>query len=198
MGKISVMKNAILVPGRPDKDEHYDPKRPSNSEDHWFSWLKRQLILKDIHAVSIEPPFPFRPRYEEWKKEFERFELTPETILVGHSCGGGFLVRYLSENKNVRVGKVVLVAPWTNPDNDEISDTADFFDFELDPDFPARTKGVTVFISSDDGSSVVKTVNNLKAKVNGLELREYTDKGHFLLEDLGKCEFSELLEEVLR
>jgi hypothetical protein len=46
--------NAILVPGRPDKDEHYDPKRPSNSEDHWFSWLKRQLILKDIHAVSIE------------------------------------------------------------------------------------------------------------------------------------------------
>ena len=48
------MSNAILVPGRPDKEEHYDPKRSSNSEDHWFSWLKRQLILKDIHAVTID------------------------------------------------------------------------------------------------------------------------------------------------
>lgn len=190
------MKNAILVPGRPDKDEHYDPTRPSNSEDHWFSWLKRQLILKDIHAVSIEPPFPFRPRYDDWKKEFERFDLTPETILVGHSCGGGFLVRYLSEHKDLQVGKVVLVAPWINPLKYEVSDTADFFDFEIDPDFPARTKGVTVFISSDDEPSVVKTVDILTDKVSDLNIRNYANKGHFTLGALGTEEFLELLEEV--
>ena len=188
------MNNAILVPGRPDIDEHYDPKSPANSENHWFSWLKRQLILKDIHAVSIEPPFPFRPRYEEWKKEFERFECTPETILVGHSCGGGFLVRYLSEHNDLEVGKVVLVAPWINPNNNPVSDTADFFDFEIDPDFPSRTKGMAVFISSDDDPSVVKTVDMLKEKVHGLELHEYTDKGHFCLEDLHTVEFTELLQ----
>lgn len=191
------MKNAILVPGRPDKEEHYDPKLPSNSEDHWFSWLKRQLILKDIHAVSIEPPFPFRPRYEEWKKEFERFDITPETILVGHSCGGGFLVRYLSEHKDLKVGKVVLVAPWINPDNYDVSDTADFFDFDIDPDFPLRTAGVTVFISSDDDPSVVKTVDTLKEKVKGLKLKEYTDKGHFTYEHIHTREFPELLEVIL-
>lgn len=188
------MKNAILVPGRPDKDEHYDPTRPSNSEDHWFSWLKRQLILKDIHAVSIEPPFPFRPRYDVWKKEFERFDITPETILVGHSCGGGFLTRYLSEHKDLKVGKVVLVAPWINPDNYEISDTAAFFDFEIDPNFSARTKGATVFISSDDEPSVVKTVEILKDKVKDLVVRQYTDRGHFA----GKAEFPELLEECMK
>ena len=191
------MKNAILVPGRPDKDEHYDPKRPSNSEDYWFSWLKRQLILKDIHAVSIEPPFPFRPRYNEWKKEFERFDITPDTILVGHSCGGGFLVRYLSENRDLKVGKVVLVAPWINPDNYEVSDTADFFKFDIDPEFPSRSGGVTIFISSDDESSVIETVNILKEKVHGLELREYSDKGHFTIDELGTVEFPELLEAVL-
>lgn len=76
------MKNAILVPGRPDKDQHYDPDLPSNSQNYWFAWLQRQLILKDVHTVSIEPPFPFRPRYGEWKREFERFDITPETILV--------------------------------------------------------------------------------------------------------------------
>lgn len=191
------MSNAILVPGRPDKDEHYDPKRTSNSEDHWFSWLKRQLILKDIHAVSVEPPFPFRPRYDEWKKEFERFDISPDTILVGHSCGGGFLVRWLSENRDIKIGKVALVAPWMNPDQYDVSDTADFFDFEIDPDFPSRTLGVTVFISSDDEPSVVKTVEILKEKVAGLNLKEYTDKGHFCLEDLGSNEFPELLTAVM-
>lgn len=191
------MSNAILVPGRPDKDEHYDPKRTSNSEDHWFSWLKRQLILKDIHAVSIEPPFPFRPRYDEWKKEFERFDITSETILVGHSCGGGFLVRWLSENKDIKVGKVALVAPWMNPDHYEVSDTADFFEFDIDPEFPSRTQGVTVFISSDDEPSVVKTVEILKKEVAGLNLSEYSDKGHFCLEDLGTNEFPELLSSVM-
>ncbi len=185
------MKNAILVPGRPDKDQHYDPSLPSNSQDYWFAWLQRQLILKDIHAVSTEPPFPFRPRYDEWKKEFERFDITPETILVGHSCGGGFLVRYLSEHKDLKVGKVVLVAPWTNPDNYEVSDTADFFDFEIDPDFPSRTAGTVVFISSNDEPSVVKTVDILKEKVHGISYREYTDRGHFK-----DKEFPELLKEV--
>lgn len=190
--------NAILVPGRPDKEQHYDPKRPSNSQDHWFGWLQRQLILKDIHAVSIEPPFPFRPRYDEWKKEFERFDLLPDTILVGHSCGGGFLARYLSEHPDLQVGKVVLVAPWINPEDSEEGDTADFFHFEIDPDFPSRTNGTSVYISSDDYPDVVKTVEILKSKVNGLTLHEFTDKGHFTLKTLGTHEFPELLEEVTK
>jgi predicted alpha/beta hydrolase family esterase len=189
--------NAILVPGRPDKDEHYDPSRPSNSEDHWYSWLKRQLILRDIPAVTIEPPFAFRPRYAEWKREFERFDVNHDTILVGHSCGGGFIIRYLSEHKELEVGKVALVAPWINPDNYEESDTADFFDFEIDPGFPKRTKAVVVFISSDDEPSVVKTVDILKEKVDGLEIKQYLDKGHFTLEDLGTKEFSELLSVLV-
>ena len=80
----------------PDKDRHYDPDLPNNSENYLFSWLKRQFILKDIQADTIEPPLPFQPRYELWKIEFERFDIKPDTILVGHSCGGGFLLRYLS------------------------------------------------------------------------------------------------------
>jgi predicted alpha/beta hydrolase family esterase len=186
------MKNAILVPGRPDKDQHYDPNGPSNSEDFWFSWLKRQLILKDIHTIAIEPPMPFRPRYDEWVKEFERCDINPDTLLVGHSCGGGFLVRYLSEHKDLKVGKVVLVAPWVNPENNSESDTVDFFEFEIDPDFPSRTNGVTVFFSTDDHSEVVKTVEILRRKVNGLTFKEYSDRGHFR-----DSPFPELLEEIL-
>lgn len=183
--------NAILIPGRPDKGQHYDPTEPSNSQNYWFAWLQRQLILQDIHAVSLEPPFPFRPRYDEWRTEFERFDITPDTILIGHSCGGGFLLRWLSENTDKQVGKVILVAPWINPDNYLESDTADFFDFAIDPDFSTRTKSVTVFISSDDEPSVVKTVNILKDTARHLDLREYTDRGHF-----EEAEFTVLLEAI--
>jgi hypothetical protein len=191
------MTNAIIVPGRPDESEHYDPKLPSNSDSHWYPWLKRQLILKDIHAVSIEPPFPFRPRYNDWVVEFERFEITPETILIGHSCGGGFLVRYLSEHKDLQVGKVVLVAPWTNPLEYAVSDTADFFDFVVDPDFPQRTAGTSVYYSEDDEISVVKTVEILKFQVASITYHRFVDRKHFTFEDSGTVEFPELLAEIL-
>ena len=191
------MKNAILVPGRPDIDTHYDPRRPSNSEDHWFSWLKRQLILKDIHAVSIEPPFPFRPRYDDWKKEFERFDITPETILVGHSCGGGFLVRYLSENKDLNVGKVVLVAPWINPENNPVSDAADFFNFETDPDLVIRTAGVTIFNSDNDQDTIHKSVQIIRDKVKNVRYKEFHEYGHFTYRNMKTDVFPELLEECL-
>ena len=189
--------NAIIVPGRPDKDEHYDPMRPSNSEDHWYSWLKRQLILEDIHAVTIEPPFPFRPRYGEWKKEFERFDVEPDTILVGHSCGGGFLVRWLSENKDKRVGKAVLVAPWLNPENNPVSDTTDFFDFEVDPSIVNRTKGIMIFNSDDDQQTIHKSVSIIRERVPGVGYREFHGKGHFCIENLGSVKFPELLHECL-
>jgi len=190
------MKNAILIPGRPDRDQHYDPKLPNNSENYWFSWLKRQLILQDILTDSIEPPMPFRPRYADWKREFERFDLTKETILVGHSCGGGFLVRYLSEHKELEFGQVVLVAPWINPDNNEASETADFFDFKIDPDFPSRAKSVTVFVSADDDPSVLKTVEILKQQVRGLDIRQFQDRRHFKTSVSGGPEFPELLAEI--
>lgn len=187
------MNNAILVPGRPDKDQQYDPDLPSNSENYWFSWLKRQLILNDIHANSIEPPMPFRPRYDEWLKEFERFDILPDTLLIGHSCGGGFLIRYISEHPEVEFGKVTLVAPWINPLNYEVADTADFFNFDIDPTFPARTKGTTIFVSSDDEPSVVKTVDIIKDQVSGIDYREYTDRGHFK-----DTQFPELLDTLLK
>lgn len=191
------MKNAVLVPGRPNKDEHYDPSLPANSDDHWFPWLSRQLILKDIHAVVIEPPFPFAPRYDAWKKEFERFDISDETILVGHSCGGGFLVRWLSENKSTTVGKVVLVAPWLNPENNPDSGTADFFEFDIDSSIPDRTKGFTIFSSDNDQETIKKSVEILKAKISDVKIIEFHDYGHFCYENMKTREFPELLEEVL-
>lgn len=154
--------------------------------------------MNDILTVSLEIPNPWQPRYEVWKKELERFELTPDTLLIGHSCGGGFLVRYLSENQHVHVGKVILVAPWMNPDNNQHSDTADFFVFEMDKKLASRTRGLTVFSSIDDSSDVLKTVDLIRQNIEGAQFREFSGKGHFTIGDLGTAEFPELAEECLK
>lgn len=190
-------KTAILIAGRPDADEYYDAAVPTNSNNHWFPWLTKQLMINDILTVSVEVPKPWQPRYDVWKKEFERFDITPDTMLVGHSCGGGFLVRYLSENKAVHVGKVILVAPWINPENNPVSDTADFFDFEIDVDFPARTAGVTIFNSDDDQATIHTSVELIRAAAPNVKYREFHGYGHFCLENLKTEAFPELAEALL-
>lgn len=185
------------MPGRPDKEQYYDPTSPSNSNNHWFTWLTQQLMIHDIFTVALEIPTPWQPRYEIWKKELERFDISPETILVGHSCGGGFIVRWLSENKDKKVSKVVLVAPWLNPENNPRSETADFFDFEINPDLVNQTDGITIFKSDNDKPTIDKSVEIIREKVKGIKYREFHAYGHFRIDDMKTEVFPELLEEIL-
>lgn len=188
------MKNAIILHGKPTKSQYYDPDTPSESNAHWLPWLQKQLVVHDIAAATPEIPHSYAPDWKTWCREVERYEITPETILVGHSCGGGFWVRYLSEHKNMRVGKVVLVAPWLDPDGDE---TGDFLKFEIDPDVAIRTGGITIFHSDNDMGNVHKSVALIRENIRGVAYREFRGYGHFQLSDMGGSEFPELLSEVL-
>lgn len=191
------MKTAILIHGYNDKSEYLDTSRPSPSNDHWFPWLQRQLQLKGILAQTPDMPGFYEPNYEGWKEMFERFNLNEETILVGHSCGGGFLVRYLSEN-DVKVGKVVLVAPWVNPNLDpDFTVDKDFFNFEIEENFVDKTKGVTVMYSTDDSEDITETVNFLKSKTKRIEFQEFDNKGHFVLSSLNSDRLPELLDNLV-
>jgi len=88
------MKTAIIIHGCPTKEEYSDSIRPSPSNCHWFPWLQRQLLLKGVLAQTPEIPDAYEPNYEKWKSMFERFDINEDTLLIGHSCGGGFLVRW--------------------------------------------------------------------------------------------------------
>lgn len=189
------MKNAIILHGMPSREEYIDPTTPSLSNAHWFPWLQKQLLVNSIIAQTPEIPDSYNPDYKIWKKEIERFDFTPETILVGHSCGGGFFVRFLSENKNLKVGKVVLIAPWIDPFRD---DTTDFFDFEIDSDLANRTKGITIFDSDDDYDSIKESIRILQDKIPGINNKKFHNLGHFTQKSMGKLEFPELLELILK
>ncbi len=191
------MKNALLIHGWADKKEFYDPEIPTASNFHWFPWLSKQLMIRDIHTVAVEMPRGYYPHYETWRKEFERYDIHEDTILVGHSCGAGFLVRWLSEN-NTKVGDVFLVAPWMGIDFGNPNYDKNFFKFDIDPDLAKKTRSLHILNSSNDMSAVQQSVDLLRSSVDGIEYHEYKDMGHFCMSDLGDEAFPQLLKEILK
>lgn len=190
------MKNAIILHGGPPRDEYYAPDTPSMSNAHWLPWLQAQLLKHDIAAATPEVPRAYDRNWQVWNKEVERFEIGPETILVGHSTGAGFFVKYLSIHPELRVGTVVLVAPWLDPERQH---THNFFDdFSIDPELARRTAGLTIFGSDNDEASVLKTIGILRSTLTGITYREFPGYGHFCSDDMQTTAFPELLETILR
>lgn len=190
------MKNAIILHGGPTKEEYYDPALPSMSNAYWIPWLQSQLIKANIPTATPEVSYSFDRNWQVWNQEVERFDITPETILVGHSTGAGFFVKYLSIHPDITVNKVVLVAPWLDPDHEY---TKNFFDdFEIDPNVVSRTKGITIFNSDNDQESVQQTVKILRETIKDINYKEFHNRGHFYLHDVNSSKFPELLEFILQ
>jgi predicted alpha/beta hydrolase family esterase len=187
------MKNAIILHGMPDK-EHYLNSEILQQNSHWLPWLKQSLESNNIETSAPEMPHPYAPNYKAWCEVFEQFKINDETILIGHSAGGGFIIRYLAEN-NISVNKVILVAPWLDPDKYlESLGCGEFFDFEFDSNVANKilnqTKSFDVLYSTDDDENILKTIEIIKqnfganngdnnAKIN---YHEFTDRGHFTTE----------------
>lgn len=192
------MNHTILIHGMEDSEASYkDPVGPSASNSHWFPWLQHQLLIHSQLAQTPEMPTPYEPQYGPWSKVFEQFKISNETTLVGHSCGGGFLIRYLSEHPELTPKRVILVAPWIDPEPHELEEENDFFHFEIDTNLTSRTD-LHVFISSDDDKPMIRTAEIIECILPNTTWYRYTDKGHFCEGDLGTKAFPELLETILK
>lgn len=189
------MKTAIILHGAPGKEEYFNPHVPSASNHHWLPWIQKQLMLQGYVAHTPEVPDSWQPQYPVWKREFERYEITQRSLLVGHSCGGGFITRWLSENPDQVVDKVVLVAPWLDPWRYR---TTDFFDFTIDPNLAQRAKnGFHIFNSDNDLEDVQQSAYKIRDEVQNCNFRQFHHYGHFCQENLGGIEFRELLDLLL-
>lgn len=191
------MQRVIILHGRPDEDEYRDLNHPSSSNSHWLPWLQNELLIADFDAQTPEMVRAFEPDYSCWSREFERYipheQSAPPLILIGHSCGGGFLLRWLTEHPTTRVEKLILVAPWLDPQRES---TTDFFDFTIDPMLGSRVGEIHLFVSSDDYESIQLSVEKIRADVSTIAFHDYTDMGHFTLESMGSPHFPDLLAVV--
>ena len=121
------MNQVILIHGAPEEEEFKGDTWPSPSNGHWIPWIQKKLSQKEVLSQAPEMPKPYDPIYEDWVRVFKQFDVSSQTILVGWSCGGGFLLRYFSEHPEVTPKRVILIAPWLDPEPRELS--TNFFDF---------------------------------------------------------------------
>lgn len=189
------MKNVILFHGTSGKKEYYDSKKyRSLSNSHWFPWVQKQLLAKDIECHTPEVFEAYKPTYDKWLRELNRYDINKNTVLVGHSCGAGFLIRWMSENQNQEFKKVILVAPWLDP-NREKTDT--MFDFKINISDNHKEK-IIVFYSDNDDKSIQDSVAIIKQSLPKIKYKDFHNYGRFCYGDLGTEEFPELLEEILK
>lgn len=192
------MKNAVIVHGMPSKKEDRIAKALGikYSKFHWLGWLGRKLRRYGYEVWAPEMPHPYRPEYHLWAEQVEKTQIGPHSTLIGHSCGGGFWIKYLSLNKNLKVGKVILVAPWIDPDGDEAGSF--FKNYKMDPTLATRTKGLVIFNSDNDMGNVLKSVAAIRQTIKDVRYKEFKNYGHFTVFQMKTTKFPELLEECLK
>src|SRR5690606_1226274 len=134
----TIMKHQVILIHGGDSfnsyNEYLNALKTWPAKKDWF--LPRQNDWKDNFQSDIGHNFEvFRPqmpnkqnsKYAEWRIWFERMFpfLDDGIVLIGHSLGGMFLIKYLAENKFPnKIISLHLIAP---PHNQ----TADIGDFKL-------------------------------------------------------------------
>ena len=192
------MSNVIILHGKPDEEEYYDESFPSCSNSHWLPWLQKQCLINDIRAHCPEVFRVYNASFEDWSAEFERYQIDEETIFVGHSCGNGFFLRWLAENKNIRIKKMILVAPWLDPFSFlEKTYNNHMFDFTLDPTVLDRVGESIIFHSDNDHASIQESLVRIRKELSLIPVKVFHNHGHFTFEEMGTVQFPELLEEIL-
>lgn len=157
---------------------------------------EKRLTLTVIPIGSEEFKKLSKEEYSKsFKKEFEKYSVSENTILIGHSCGCAFLVRWLGESKQ-QINKLILVAPWKIPDRDDEFRNA-FYEYSIDKTIKSRVKEIVMFTADDemkDGKKSLKIFHNaLEGKIIELQGR-----GHYTMGDMGTEKFPELLKEIVK
>ena len=156
----------------------------------WKDTLQDKLG-EDFEVIAPNMPNKINAKYLEWKIWFEKYFqfLNEGIVFVGHSLGGTFLAKYLSENSFPKKIKALLLvaAPFDAEDSDESLN-----DFALPASLAKITERVDkiyLFHSKDDPVVLFEQVNKYKKALPNSEIIAFTDRQHFNQE-----RFPELVE----
>jgi predicted alpha/beta hydrolase family esterase len=160
-------------------------------------WKEKLKIEFGEHADILLPSMPNKQNahYIEWKIWFERhFEfLTGEVILIGHSQGGYFLAKYLTENSvPFPVKTLFLVSAPFEPRAGEKEDGGDFnFDTKKLSNLNSVSQNIFIFHSEDDTVVPYSHGISYRNTLPTAKFISFTDRGHFI-----GPEFPEIIEEI--
>jgi len=191
------ISNVIIIHGSnlTKKESESNKNGPENLR-HWKLWLENKLKEKGIKVSNELYPRDWAPKYSDWKNKFEKINVNENSILIGHSAGGAFLVRWLSETKT-KIKKLILVSPGkSGKQSREI--LVDLYGNKTIKNIGKYIKNQIVIFTSDN--DILKHIEGaeeykkeLPAKIVNLK-----NHGHFTIQDIGTEEFPELLNEILK
>lgn len=135
-------------------------------------------------------PHPHRPDYKEWLAIAERFVPDDKTLIVAHSCGAGFVLRWLSE-KHRSIKQLVLVAPWL----DTKGKRGNFLDFVPSSSIQEKVENLSlVYSPADTVLGSAESINVLKKTFPNAHFYPLPEGDHFSKDELGTHQFSQLME----
>jgi uncharacterized protein len=171
--------------------EKAQPNLKRNKEKRWKENLKDDLGNK-FDVVRLRMPNTDNAKYKEWEIVFKRTIpfLSNNLILIGHSLGGIFLVKYLAENKFPKKIKAIFLvaAPFCQKKEDWLDG------FKL----PAKlvklqeqAEKIFIYHSKDDSLVPFSHFNKYKKTIPKAENKLFNKKGHF-----SQSHFIELTKEI--
>lgn len=161
----------------------------------WNRDYYRVLDKNNYEVMLPEMPSGNNAKYSEWKIWFEKiipFLNNKDVIFVGHSLGGTFLAKYLSENEFKHGIKQLHLVAAVYDYEDEWEQLGDF---RIKEDFPGllsdRDISIHLYHSHDDDLVPFEEMEKFHQKLPQAEIHAFNDQGHFLGND-----FPELFEAI--
>ena len=170
----------------------------AHPEENWFPWLKQKLERLGCKVIVPKFPTPKNQSLENWLdilKEYKKY-YNENTVLIGHSLGGAFLLRVL-ERSNVKIKAAFIVAapigliPIKNYESDKLFLGNFKFDWRK-----IKNHCKKFFICHSDNDPCVSLANGKKlAEELGTDLIFIPNAGHFN-KSAGYAKFNLLLEKI--
>ncbi len=172
-----------------------------NEKDDFLAYLKKRKVVKedfktkkswkDDFEKKLENKFEiFTPKmpnkqnakYAEWKIWFEKLVpfLKNDVTLIGHSLGGLFLVKYLSESLFPKKIKALILvsAPYTGKGN-KYNIGSDYSFNDNFKKITSQAKKIFIFHSLDDKVVPFSDFEIYKKNLPNASFKTFKDKGHF-------------------
>lgn len=152
-----------------------------------------QKLGDGFEVLTPTMPNSNNAKYLEWKIWFKKIKpfLRNDVVFVGHSLGGIFLAKYLSENKFSKkiMATFLIAAPF-----DDTGGENSLADFSLPKDlgrFEKHGGSIFLYYSADDFVVPLQHLEKYKNALPGAKTVIFHNRGHFNQES-----FSELVKAL--
>lgn len=159
----------------------------------WKAKLQERLGT-EFAVYLLNMPNSQNAKYEEWKLWFEKYIplFDEQVIFVGHSLGGLFLAKYLSENglpKKI-ISAHIVAAPFEGTVRQEFLASG----FSLPSSVQQlgdQVEKLFIYHSKDDPVVNFAEMEKYQKELPGATFRVFDDRGHFNMED-----FPEIVQDI--